>query len=91
MRTHLIVPDPKVRKTERIQGQSTPDQGSGRFLAGQGLAASCCANTLLLGTSIFSALRETLRTIVMITDPERVRETLGLLEKESGIDRVTHD
>jgi hypothetical protein len=91
MKTRLIVSDPKACKAERIGGQSNPDQGGDRTLTGQGLAVCRYANTFHLGSSIISAFRETLRTIVMITDPERVRETLGLPEKEPGIDRVTHD
>jgi hypothetical protein len=91
MKNRLMVSGPKACAAERIGGQPNPDQGSDRSLTGQGLAACCCANTSHLGSSIISAFRETLRTIVMITDPERVRETLELPEKEPGIDRVTHD
>ncbi len=91
MKTRLIVSDPEACKAERIGGQSNPDQGDNRSLTGQGFAACCCANTFHLGGSIISAFRETLRTIVMITDPERVRETLELPEKGPGKDRVPHD
>jgi len=45
----------------------------------------------VLSGSIFRMLRETLGAIVMITHPEKVRETLGLLESEPGIRQVTHD
>jgi hypothetical protein len=39
----------------------------------------------------FCILRETLDAIILITDPEKVRETLGLLESEPGIGQATDD
>jgi hypothetical protein len=36
-------------------------------------------------------LRETLDAIILVTDPEKVRETLGLPESEPGIGQATHD
>jgi hypothetical protein len=35
--------------------------------------------------------REILGAIILIADPEKVRETLALLESEPGIGHVTHD
>ena len=42
-------------------------------------------------STILRALRGTFDAIVMITDPQRVRETLGSWERDSGMRQVTHD
>ena len=39
----------------------------------------------------FCMLRETLDAIILVTDPEKVRDTLGLLENEPEIGQATHD
>jgi hypothetical protein len=51
----------------------------------------CYTNGRLLSGLVFRILRETLAAIVLTTDPEKVRETLRLLESEPGIEQVTHD
>jgi hypothetical protein len=48
-------------------------------------------NTRGLGRRIVRVFREIVDALVMITDPERVRETLRLWEAESGKGRVVHD
>jgi len=55
-----------------------------------GRAMRCYAKGRSLGGLIFRVLRESAGAIVMITDPETVRETLGLLEAEPGIGHTTH-
>jgi hypothetical protein len=51
----------------------------------------CYTNGRVLSGLIFRILRETLGAIILTTDPEKARETLGLLESEAGIEQVTHD
>jgi len=52
--------------------------------------ALCRTNGRVLSGFIFGMLRETLDVLVMITDPEKVRETLEQLEKEPGTGHATH-
>jgi len=59
-------------------------------LTPHGVGVLCYANGRVLSGLIFRILRESLGAIIMITDPEKVRETLGLLENEPGIGHVTH-
>jgi hypothetical protein len=51
----------------------------------------CYTNGRVLGGLIFRILRETLGAIILTTDPEKVRETLELLENKPGTEQATHN
>lgn len=52
---------------------------------------TCLPSGAGFGTSIVRILGETLGAIIMITDPEKVRETLESWENETAIGEAAHD
>lgn len=86
MKARPVVPDSETCRAadKRLgpawKGPSTP-HGRGMLCYGRGRS---------LGGLIFRMLRESVGAIILITDPEKVRETLGLLEHKPGIGRATH-
>jgi hypothetical protein len=60
-------------------------------LTPRGVGVLCYTNGRVLGSLIFRIFRETLGAIILITDPEKVHETLGLMESEPEIGHRTHD
>ena len=91
MKSRLIEPDPESREAMGIWRRFRRIRTLDRPLTARNIALSFCENALILVGLVFGTLRETLRAIIMITDPDRVRETLGLRESDSGVRRVTHD
>jgi hypothetical protein len=88
MKTCLIAPD--ARKAAEI-GRRTSLAWMTKCPSTPHNVGVLCANGRVLSGLIFHMLRETLGAIILITDPEKVRETLGLPESEPGIGHVTHD
>ncbi len=91
MKTRLIVQDSEARKAAGIGRRSSLTWMTNCPLTPQGIGVLCYTNSRVLSGLIFRILRETLAAIILTTDPEKVRETLGLLESEPGIGQVTHD
>ena len=91
MKTRLIVPDSEASKAAGIGRRSSLTRTTNRPLTPHGSWVLCYTSSRVLGGLIFRILRETLGAIILTTDPEKVRETLGLLESEPEIEQVTHD
>jgi hypothetical protein len=91
MKTRLIVPDPEAPTSAEIGRRSGLARITNRPSTLHGIGMLCYRNGCVLSGLIFGAVRETLRAIIMITDPQKVRETLELLEREPGIEQVNHD
>ncbi len=91
MKTRLIVPDSEARTAAEIGRRSSLTWMTSCPLTPHGVGALCCTNGRVLSGLIFRIVRETLNAIILTTDPEKVREMLGLLESEQGIKHVTHE
>ena len=88
MKTRFIVPDSGARKAAGIGRRSSLTWMTNCPLTPHGVGVLCFTNGRVLGGLIFRMLRETLGAIILITDPEKVRETLGLSESEPEIGQV---
>jgi hypothetical protein len=91
MKTGALVSDPEARKTAGIWRRSGVTWITNCPPGPHGVVPLCYTNGRLLSGLIFRILRETLAAIILTTDPQKVRETLGLLESEPALGRVTHD
>ena len=91
MKTRLIVPDSEARKAAGIGRRSSLTWITNCPLTPHGSWVLCYTSGRVLSGLLFRILRETLGAIILTTDPEKVRETLGLLENEPGMEQVTHD
>jgi hypothetical protein len=91
MKTRLILRDSRARKAAGIGRNSRLIRMAKGLLTPHGTAVLCCRNGRVLSGSIFRILHETLGAIIMITNPEKVRETLGLLEGEPEVRQASHD
>jgi len=91
MKTRLIVPDSEASKAAGIRRRSNLAWMKSCPLTPHGAGRLCYTNGRVLSGLIFRMLCETLSAIILITDPDKARETLTRLENESGIERVTHD
>jgi hypothetical protein len=91
MKTRLTVRDSRARKAAGIGRNSRLIRIVKSLSTPHVTAVLCCKNGRVLSGSIFRVLHETLGAIIMITNPERVRETLGLLEGEPEAGQATHD
>jgi hypothetical protein len=91
MKTRLIMSNSEARKAAGIGRRSSLTWMTNCPLTPHGVGVLCYTNGRVLSGLIFRILRETLGAIILTTDPEKVRETLGLLENEPGIEQVTHD
>ena len=91
MKTRLVVPDSEASKAAGIGRRSSLTWMTNCPLTPHGVGVLCYTNGRVLSGLIFRILRETLGAIILTTDPEKARETLGLLESEPGRGHVTHD
>jgi len=89
MKTRPVVADSEGRRAAESGPYSGPAWVEKHPSAPYQGEVLCGAKGRVLGGSIFRLLREGLGAIIMITDPEKVRETLGLLENEPEAGRVT--
>jgi hypothetical protein len=88
MKTLLVVPDSAARKAAGIGRRS---RLTWMTHCPRGVGVLCYRNGRVLSGLIFRILRETLGAIILTTDPEKVREALGLADGEPGIEQVSHD
>lgn len=91
MKTRLMVPHLEARKAAELGWRSSLTRMTNCPLTLHGVGMLCYATGRVLSGLIFRIVRETLGAIIIITDPEKVRETLQLLESKPGIGQVTHD
>ena len=91
MKTRSIVSDSDARKAAEIARRSSLTWMTKCPLTPRGVWVLCYTKGRVLGGLIFPMFREILGAIILIADPEKVRETLALLESEPGIGHVTHD
>jgi hypothetical protein len=91
MKTRSIVSDSDARKAAEIARRSSLTWMTKCPLTPRGIGALCCTNGRVLGSLVFRILRETPGAMILITDPEKVRETLGLPESEPGMGHVVRD
>jgi len=91
MKTRPIVSDSDARKAAGTGRRSSLTWMTTCPLTPRGVGVLCYTNCRVLGGLIFRIIREIPGALVLTADPEKARETLGLLESEPGRGHVTHD
>ena len=89
MNTRFVVSDSATCQPKEIERCANPAGAKNRSSHLRSVGASPYRRGRVLAGPLFRVVRDAFGALVLITDPEKVRETLGLLDDEPG--GVTHD